>query len=98
MLLTGMEDAHACLLVAIYTVENLHKIIAKQAASKDKNFEQAHLPPLEGDEEIKPGVCGVWFSGGGRRKSSEEVVGEVRWRLVEAVGPGGRSAFAAWPL
>lgn len=37
----GVYDGHGGDKVAIYTGENLHKIIAKQEAFKDKNFEQA---------------------------------------------------------
>jgi serine/threonine protein phosphatase PrpC len=37
----GVYDGHGGDKVAIYTGENLHKIIAKQEAFKNKNFEQA---------------------------------------------------------
>ena len=37
----GVYDGHGGDKVAIYTGENLHKIVAKQEAFKQKNFEQA---------------------------------------------------------
>jgi protein phosphatase 2C family protein 2/3 len=37
----GVYDGHGGDKVAIYTGENLHKIIAKQEAFKNKNIEQA---------------------------------------------------------
>lgn len=37
----GVYDGHGGDKVAIYTGEHLHKIIAKQEAFKNKNFEQA---------------------------------------------------------
>ena len=37
----GVYDGHGGDKVALYTGENLHKIIAKQEAFKQKNFEQA---------------------------------------------------------
>ena len=37
----GVYDGHGGDKVAIYTGENHHKIIAKQEAFKNKNFEQA---------------------------------------------------------
>ena len=37
----GVYDGHGGERVAIYTGENLHKIVAKQSAFKELNFEQA---------------------------------------------------------
>jgi len=37
----GVYDGHGGDRVAIYTGEQLHKIVAKQAAFKENNFEQA---------------------------------------------------------
>lgn len=37
----GVYDGHGGDKVAIYTGENLHKIVAKQEAFKERNFEQA---------------------------------------------------------
>lgn len=37
----GVYDGHGGDRVAIYTGDNLHKIVARQAAFKEHNFEQA---------------------------------------------------------
>jgi protein phosphatase 2C family protein 2/3 len=54
----GVYDGHGGDKVAIYTGEHLHKIIAKQEAFKNKNFEQALKDGfLAIDRAILSGTC-----------------------------------------
>ena len=54
----GVYDGHGGDKVAIYAGENLHKIIAKQDAFKENNFEQALKDGfLATDRAILNGAC-----------------------------------------
>jgi protein phosphatase 2C family protein 2/3 len=54
----GVYDGHGGDKVAIYTGENLHKIIAKQESFKNKDFEQALKDGfLAIDRALLSGMC-----------------------------------------